>query len=212
MASKIRKTDNATMYTCKRGWLISIDEEGGYLPFFLKVRNEDIVWDNEKENRMFKVILGKLQRIGYNYESEYIDPRLQLKVKSDGWIYHIDSDGSFNATYVGKIKPSNVILSRDSKGQIVSADFYVPLPISIVADSAAIIGNFEPIGTSIVQFTGGKRYTYTEATDYDAINIKILPSYDENVYAEHNSALIENFCNGMISRTVSLFVQGQINV
>ena len=64
MASKIRKSDNATIYTCKRGWLISIDEEGGYLPFFLKVRNQDIVWDNEKENRMFKVILGKLQRIG----------------------------------------------------------------------------------------------------------------------------------------------------
>lgn len=211
MASKIRKTDNATVYTCKRGWLITMDDEGGYLPFFVKVRHEDIIWDNQQEYSVFENLINRLNRFGYNYQSAYLDPKLQLEIKADGWIYHINSDSTFRATYVGIADTSSMRINRNADNYIVSADFYIPIPIKVLSAETLILGNLEPIGTSILQFTGGRRNSDTTSAEYDSVDIKIFASYDANVYAQFNSNLITQFYNNQLDRHISLYMEGKIS-
>lgn len=212
MAAKIRKTDNSTVYTCKRGWLITMDEEGGYLPFFVKVRHEDIIWDNQQEYENFKKIINRLNKFGYNFDSTYIDPKLQLQVKINGWTYYINSDGSFHATYVGMADTSGMKLYRKSDNYIYAADFFVPIPIKVISSETLILGNLEPIGTSIFQYTGGRKNPETLTNEYDSINIKIFSSYDENVRAEFNSFAISQFYSKFLSRRVSLYMEGKVSL
>ena len=43
-------------FLVKKGWLIAKDMFGNMLPFFLHVRDKDIVWQSEKSATIDKVI------------------------------------------------------------------------------------------------------------------------------------------------------------
>ena len=79
---------------CKKGFILTMNEEGDYLPFFLKVRDKDIIWDpsNLPSNLRTAAEAGDETIMSY--------PLTKWVYKTDTWNVSLFSDGTYEATSV----------------------------------------------------------------------------------------------------------------
>lgn len=89
-------------YNCKKGWLVYLDENGEYVPFFMHVREKDIIWDSDS-SFMNELIKKSPQFKGMDVN--VIFPK--IKCDKNGWEYVINSDFSFKARKKVHIGSSN---------------------------------------------------------------------------------------------------------
>lgn len=89
-------------FECKKGWIITLDKNGNYVPFFIKVREKDILWTNSNTS-MDDIKLGLIRDLNKGeyktayVESSIINPSQILVMKVDGWTYKIKPDYTFEA-------------------------------------------------------------------------------------------------------------------
>ena len=82
-------------FSCPTGFLIAQDEEGNYVPFLVKVRDQEILWNNSESN-FSKEFLEKLKELGCNNIIEN-PPSPSYSFELDGWNGKIESDGTISA-------------------------------------------------------------------------------------------------------------------
>lgn len=82
-------------YTCKRGWILSPDPEtGNNVPFFVYVRDKDIIWttENSIENGVLDVIKNG------SIVQKYLAPSIQTILSKSGWEITSFGDDRYEAT------------------------------------------------------------------------------------------------------------------
>ena len=89
-------------FECKKGWIITLDKNGNYVPFFIKVREKDILWTNSNTsmNDIKLSLVRDLNKGDYKttyVESDIVNPSQILVMKIDGWVYKIKPDYTFEA-------------------------------------------------------------------------------------------------------------------
>lgn len=78
---------------CGKGWLVAPSKtDGEYVPFFMYVRDKDIIWDEENLPELLK----KAAREGENSSLQY--PMYQWTFDVDSWSVKLHQDGSYEAT------------------------------------------------------------------------------------------------------------------
>lgn len=82
-------------YTCKKGWILSLDEQGNYVPFFIKTRSKDITWTIDSS--FYKKVKKLITNNEMHYTFKMNIPEAELKMDIDDWDYRILSDYSFKA-------------------------------------------------------------------------------------------------------------------
>lgn len=127
----------AELLACSRGFLIERQPDGTFRPFFVKVREDDILWNDESHG-------GGSTPSGGGGTSV-------IKV-SNGWLVNV-----VNNEYVNMTKPisfDNVTFQRDSNDDTkLTATITLPYPISSVdyfAAEAGINGQNDSIATATV--------------------------------------------------------------
>ena len=186
-------------YQCKRGWIITMDDTGGYVPFFVRVRGDDIVWVNN---------------FGYEYNVSLQKPTAEFVVESENWIYTIRSDGRFRAKYIGSPNIANykriyTVISKDEK-ITAGANVKIELPISVLKADTIIMGNMEPVGTCYTYFKGGRHKSYSQSKVYDTIDIEIRCTYDTEIISDFNAQALDAMINSGVGNTISIYMEGTI--
>jgi hypothetical protein len=132
-----------------RGFLIALDSHGNYVPFFLKVRKEDIVYSDVLNTKLYGNIINKFDSLGLVYEHQMVDITKELEIKKDGWTFYIKPDGTFKATYIKNTGFTNWLQKHMRDNSLyyidhVTAEVPIPLPIKQTATSPCLIGNLTP--------------------------------------------------------------------
>lgn len=144
-----------TDLTVPRGFLISLDSHGNYVPFFIKVRKEDIVYSDVINSNLYDNIINKFDALGSTYEHRMIDITKELEIKKDGWTFHIKPDGAFTASYVKttdfvgwwQSHIGEIPISAYDKTEYLthlSSSVVIPLPIIQTNESPILVGSFVP--------------------------------------------------------------------
>ena len=80
-------------HICRKGWIMAPSpEDGEHVPFFVQVRDKDIVWDEETLPKL----LNDLSLLGSEREIFY--PVYQWKIKINGWVVTLNQDATYIAT------------------------------------------------------------------------------------------------------------------
>lgn len=80
-------------HICRKGWIMAPSpEDGDYVPFFVQVRDKDIVWDEETLPKA----LNDLSLLGTERQLFY--PVYQWKFKINGWVVTLNQDATYTAT------------------------------------------------------------------------------------------------------------------
>lgn len=201
------------IHQCKRGFIITQDNDGNYVPFFIKVRDDDIVWKNSDNNQTFKNLKGTLKTYGYEFSSELQNPSPELHIVCDKWNFYIREDYSFRATYAAIPDKSNYIADYISpdKSTLSGAHIYINIPIPTLQD-IIVIGNISPsIGSSIISYTPFRKRSYHPSDSFDYINISLSSSFQPNVIAEYNNKIISDLLNGDITPRINLYIEGTLH-
>lgn len=92
---------------CSSGWILSHDPvHGNYVPFFVKVRDKDIVWDSDNLPVDFQRLTASAEsNISYNY------PAYEVIYKKSGWRIVLKSDYTYEATKDIPIKTNSTLVS-----------------------------------------------------------------------------------------------------
>lgn len=92
---------------CSSGWILSHDAvHGNYVPFFVKVRDKDIVWDPDNMPRDLNALTASSEvTVQYNY------PSYEWIYKKDGWRINLKSDYTYEATKNIPIKTNSTLLN-----------------------------------------------------------------------------------------------------
>lgn len=104
---------------CSRGWLIDQQEDGTYLPFFVTVREEDLIWSTDIPDPGIEGILKNSD------EYKIITPTSKYRIKRREWVADIYSDGSFD---MSRCIPIQDFFMYDEPRNI-EASFYFPFYI-----------------------------------------------------------------------------------
>lgn len=202
------------IYKCKRGWLISMDEEGGYVPFFIKVRANDIVWTSKETDLFFKSIELNLKSFGYDYTAGIKTPNVEFEFKTGNWTYLISPDGKVKAKHVGHVSPKEFKILKTALNDHLTitsgADLKVDLPISIKKESAMIVGNMEPVGTCYTYIQGNRHKSYSSNKVYDTIDVNLRCTYDLDIVSEHNAYAIDDMVASEEGPVLSIYIEGEI--
>ena len=92
---------------CPSGWILSHDPiHGNYVPFFVKVRDKDIVWDPENMPKDLNTLTASSESVvKYNY------PAFEWIYKKNGWRINLRSDYTYEATKNIPIKSNATLAS-----------------------------------------------------------------------------------------------------
>lgn len=201
-------------YTCKKGWILSLDENGNYVPFFIKTRSKDINWDIDKN--FYKSIKKLITNNEMHYTFKMNIPEAELKIIIDDWDFRILSDFSFKASksininhkkfkqeYTKFIDPN----TQEEIETISALNADIQLPFLIQKSNSIILynyfsDNYEPIIKSDLRFTNKKN---TENNDiYDTISLKL---------SDLNMVSMDSVSNSSISINVDKFksYNGELN-
>lgn len=149
---------SAESYTCKKGFLLSMDENGDYLPFFVQVRDQDIIPSTDV-SFPFGV---KLHNLGLYEKIKYLPTSIGkafMEFDYDGWKVKLYSDYSYeakiqvpvNRTMFTTRETNHFMLIHQERLPIVSdiEDFYGFLTIdSTSSEILAAVPSFTLIRSS----------------------------------------------------------------
>ena len=204
------------IYKCKRGWLISMDEEGGYVPFFIRVRADDITWTTKATDLFFKNIELSLKSFGYDYTAGIKTPNVEFEVISGNWTYHILPNGKVRAKYVGAVPVNEfkVLKTHISNDDTITAgaNVKIDLPISLKKESAMIVGNMEPVGACYTYIKGARHKSYSPNKVYDTIDVNLRCTYDLDVVSEFNAQAIDDMIASGEGPVLSIYIEGEIQL
>lgn len=207
---------NNPNYNCKRGWIISMDEAGGYVPFFVRVRSEDIMWTTKAIDRYYSSIERNLRNFGYTYNADIQNPSAEMVVNVGNWTYYIKPNGQFRAKYIGipstsdySIIKTPVSLDRDVTA---GANLRIDLPLASVKSDTMIIGNMDPIGSCYTYFKGARHKSYSIGKIIDTIDISIRCTYDLEVVSDFNARAIDTMIETGEGVVVSIYMEGTISI
>ena len=82
-------------FSCPSGFLIAQDEQGNYVPFFVRVRESEIIWNNGEHN-FSEEFLDKLKDMGCTNIIQ-TPPSPSYSFELDGWNGMIETDGRISA-------------------------------------------------------------------------------------------------------------------
>lgn len=171
-----------------RGFLISLDDKGNYVPFLIKVRDKEILWSGSKNDELYNELYEFMDTTGASTGDGMIgvpvksfkkpDEKLVITISSNRYdeIYErfeIEPDGHFT----GILRCNNIIAFNKSRPGnlfntyclIESADFPLPFTcdterLSLVA-SAFQTGNDQP--EDMIAFSRVyTKYTASDSTLY----------------------------------------------
>lgn len=78
---------------CGKGWLVTPSKtDGEYVPFFMYVRDKDIIWDETNLPELLRKTAAKGENMSLNY------PMYQWNFDVDSWSVKLHQDGSYEAT------------------------------------------------------------------------------------------------------------------
>ena len=102
---------------CLKGWIMSPSPtDGKYVPFFVNVRDKDIVWDTDNVSSVLQSIADE----GDDVEVFY--PSCQWKFKMLGWIVTLNQD--FTYTAMRKISVGAAFTQEDTNS--IRSNVYLP--------------------------------------------------------------------------------------
>ena len=105
-------------HICRKGWIMAPSpEDGEHVPFFVQVRDKDIVWDEETLPKL----LNDLSLLGSEREIFY--PVYQWKIKINGWVVTLNQDATYTA--IKKVKVTDNFTSL-SDGVDLYANLILP--------------------------------------------------------------------------------------
>lgn len=111
--------------TCKKGFILSNNGDGDYTPFFVQVREKDIIWDE----RLYKNDLVDIANTGSN--KQFYPTMAYWKFDKDDWKITLRGDGYFTASkkltlndFTAPSEPSEYLFSKT-----------ISLPFSVIDDS-----------------------------------------------------------------------------
>ena len=92
---------------CSSGWILTHDPvHGNYVPFFVKVRDKDIVWDPDNMPKdLSRLTAAAESNITYNY------PAFEWIYKKSGWRINLRSDYTYEATKDIPIKGNSTLVN-----------------------------------------------------------------------------------------------------
>jgi hypothetical protein len=211
MADIVNESDNPT-YECKRGWLINMNDDGSYLPFFVKVREEDLVWKNDLNSDIFKTIISDMKTYGFEFTSDLQTPSPELHITCGNWHYYVKGDYSFRARYVSTPDKSDYIAEYttfDNVKKLTGAYMNITIPFP-VSDDVMLIGNMSPSGSSIISYTPFKKRSYHPKKSFDNVRVSIEASAQPGVIVEYNTEMISNLLDGTETARLSLYMEGTL--
>ena len=138
-----------------RGFLISLDDKGNYVPFLIKVRDKEILWSGSKNDEFYNELYEFMDNTGISTGEGMIgvpeksfkkpDEKLVITISSNqsGDVYErfeIEPDGHFT----GILRCNNITRFQTRSGtifntscEIYSADF--PLPFICETDRLSLV-------------------------------------------------------------------------
>jgi hypothetical protein len=154
---------------CSKGFLISKDDEGNYVPFFVRTRSQDIIWNDTSNSKIMQALID----IGESTGVEETSHKIKLNIKE--WNVSLDSDK--HVTYTRKINVVTDYLFGISEDD--NTDFYatVLLPAPLACDSELNIQVTKAVGC--------------DQLAYAALNT--VPIYDINGNIEAVEIHFKNF-------------------
>lgn len=152
---------------CNKGFIVMPSEtDGKNVPFFITVRDKDIIWD---EKTLGELELVNISKLGENRSVQY--PMARWTFEKDGWDIDLYSNGQINMRKkVAIVNNSTVLISSSEISSNIS------LPIKIKADKTNIqitnSGTDNSIKTGIVNAT-----TDIGREMIDDVNISIVNTF-----------------------------------
>ena len=179
---------------CLKGWILAPSPtDGKDVPFFVKVRSEDIVWstsDNFEE-------LEKIANKGSNVQS--FSPLSQWKFKKENWIVTLNQDATYTANI--KVNIPREFMEEDTntlRGEI-------KLPLEILNDENFTIQCTKM--SDVYEIINSDITVLPEADDtLSSIELSIDYRNEENVF--ENFAQSTRFNNSF----VCISITGKLNI
>ena len=113
-------------FNCPIGMLITQDESGDYVPFLVKVRDKEIIWDMDKYT---DETVNAINNIGADIVT-INDPLPSYRVLKDGWIIMSYYDGTIEAHKEIKFNDSSVVFnSLKPTNDMVSTKIVLPFKV-----------------------------------------------------------------------------------
>lgn len=174
-------------FECKKGWIITLDKDGNYVPFFIKVREKDILWTNSNISMddIKLDLVRDLNKGDYKtayVESDIINPSQILVMKVDGWIYKIKPDYTFEANKtVLEIPHTNwipeyksVSTGNSKENYLVKLSYNLKLPFKVKTENIELHYNLihsEPLCSHSLLF---HNKCYHNTTEYQNDHEKFI--------------------------------------
>lgn len=195
-----------TTVECKKGWIITLNENGNYTPFFVNVREEDLVWKTDKNNEIFSRIQKTLDNKNVKYSSSFITPEPYLNIEVDDWQYEIKSDKTFTASYINIPNKENwktQMVTINDTNYLIGIEVSIKLPIPILKEKCLFIPSINPNLTSIVP-----SFTLNSSTNPNAYDEIILKISDSSISQNGNE--LEKMCDEKYQTNISILLKGKI--
>ena len=132
---------------CLKGWMVAPSPtDGEYVPFFIYVRDKDIIWDPETITNNFS---NYLKEKADNVELHY--PMNEWKFQMEGWTVVVHQDGSYHGYKKINIQDVSEYVSHNT----IKSDIVLPLPLTITPTTIiiTIINIIAPINTLNILFS-----------------------------------------------------------
>ena len=129
-----------------RGFLISLDSNANYVPFFVKVRDDDIIYSDVLNSNVYESIITRFDSLGMSYGHRFVGSTKELEIKKDSWTFYIKPDGTFRASYIKNTGFVNWFERHilNDRTNYITAEIPIPLPVKQTAESPALFGSFTP--------------------------------------------------------------------
>lgn len=177
---------------CLKGWIMAPSPtDGKDVPFFVKVRGKDIVWDTSDNSKELEKIANKGSNV------EFVNPQGQWKFNVDKWVVTLNQD----ATYTANIK---VNIPREfTQEDETSLRGVIDLPLETLNDV-----NFNIQCTKMTDVNELIKSDVTVLPEFEAITSSIEISIDSREEGGFFNIDFDRIYNSFICITVT----GKVNL
>jgi hypothetical protein len=172
---------------CQVGWMVAPSPtDGEYVPFFVKVRDKDIIWDENTITRNFASYLSK-----YASDVTLHYPMNEWKCTIDGWVVTVYQDGTYHAR-------KKVNIQKNARSITDFRKIYLPVKLPLTTF------NDDKLGVSITSAVTANDLL-TSFTNFRLSDDKKIDNIEVELTAMGNS-YYDDFFNNVIYANQYLFI------
>lgn len=157
-----------SLYSCSTGWLLEMQEDGSYLPFFGHTREQEMVWKELPSDIQAKILASNPT------SSAVFTPHQTFRFNIDNWVIDVNEDGQCTINTMLRFNDAtNSFVQTSDKHVIKTA---ITLPVKLKNTNLIAHATVNAVDEDVIGATANISFNGTGSV-FDTANIYVVNSF-----------------------------------